>query len=108
MGGTASRQDVNNHRWHAESANKALEVLGSDGARIPADLRKTILFVLPTNAAESLVLLAAVLSGTMLPVTPVQILWVNMINAVTLRVSLAWEKAEVGLMQRGPHSIGNC
>lgn len=82
----------------------SIERAVEEGRKVYDNLRKTILFVLPTNAAESLVLLAAVLSGMMLPVTPVQILWVNMITAVTLGVSLAWEKAEVGLMQRGPHS----
>jgi len=82
----------------------SIERAVEEGRKVYDNLRKTILFVLPTNAAESLVLLASVLFGMMLPVTPVQILWVNMITAVTLGISLAWEKAEVGLMQRGPHS----
>ena len=82
----------------------SIERAVQEGRKVHDNLRKTILFVLPTNAAESLVLLASVLFGLMLPVTPVQILWVNMITAVTLGVSLAWEKAEGDLMHRGPHS----
>ncbi len=82
----------------------SIERAVEEGRKVYDNLRKTILFVLPTNAAESLVLLAAVLFGMILPVTPAQILWVNMITAVTLGVSLAWENPEVGLMRRGPHS----
>jgi magnesium-transporting ATPase (P-type) len=57
---------------------------------------------LPTNGAEALVIIAAVLMGRMLPITPVQILWVNMITAVTLALSLAFEPAERNVMQRAP------
>jgi magnesium-transporting ATPase (P-type) len=48
------------------------------------------------------VIVAAILLGAVLPVTPVQILWVNMITAVTLGIALAWERAEGDIMQRPP------
>lgn len=73
-----------------------------EGRRVYANIRKTISFLLPTNGAESLAILVAVLSGTLLPITPVQILWVNMVTAVTLGLSLAFEAAEPDIMKRPP------
>ncbi|WP_166257962.1 cation-translocating P-type ATPase [Marinobacter salicampi] len=73
-----------------------------EGRRIYDNIRKTITFLLPTNGAESLAILIAVLGGTLLPITPVQILWVNMVTAVTLGLSLAFEPAEDDIMRRPP------
>ena len=75
-----------------------------EGRTIYDNLRKAILFTLPTNGAESLVILAAVVFGLVLPILPVQILWVNMVCAVTLALALAFEPSEPGLMQRPPRS----
>ena len=46
--------------------------------------RKALAFMLPTNVGEALVVLAAIAFGTLLPITPVQILWINMVTTVTL------------------------
>ena len=73
-----------------------------EGRRIYDNLRKTLLFLLPVNGAESLVILVAILLGLTLPVTPVQILWINMISAVTMAVSLAFEPAEENVMNKPP------
>src|SRR5690606_20353719 len=73
-----------------------------EGRNVYDNLRKSILFILPTNGGEALVLLAAIALGLTLPITPLQILWVNMITAVTLAVTLAFEPAEHDLMQRPP------
>ena len=73
-----------------------------EGRTIYDNLRKAILFILPTNGAEAFVVLAAVIFGFMLPILPVQILWVNMVTAVTLALALAFEPSEPGLMQRAP------
>jgi len=74
-----------------------------EGRTIYDNLRKAILFILPTNGAEGLVILTAVVVGfTVLPLTPVQILWVNMVTAVTLAMTLAFEPSEPGLMSRPP------
>lgn len=73
-----------------------------EGRTIYDNLRKTILFLLPTNGAQALVILVAVLSGYALPITPVQILWVNMVTAVTLGLALAFEPPEPGVMGRPP------
>ena len=73
-----------------------------EGRRVYDNLKKTILFVLPTNVAESLLIIASILFGTMLPLTPVQILWVNMVTSVTISLALAFEKIEPGAMKRPP------
>jgi magnesium-transporting ATPase (P-type) len=77
-----------------------------EGRTIYDNLQKAILFILPTNGAESFVILAAVLFGFTLPLSPVQILWVNMITAVTLALALAFEPGESDLMRRPPRQPG--
>ncbi|MEL7978074.1 HAD-IC family P-type ATPase [Isoptericola sp. F-RaC21] len=73
-----------------------------EGRRIYDNIRKSVLFLLPTNGAQSLVILVAVLFGLVLPLAPVQVLWINMITAVTLSLGLAYERAEPGVMSRPP------
>jgi len=74
-----------------------------EGRTIYDNLRKTILFILPTNGAQALVVIAAVVFAfAELPLTPVQILWINLITAVTLALALAFESAEPGIMRRPP------
>ena len=73
-----------------------------EGRTIYDNIRKSILFILPTNGGEALTIIAAIMLGTMLPITPVQILWVNMITAVTLALALAFEPPESDVMQRKP------
>ena len=73
-----------------------------EGRTVYDNLRKTILFILPTDAGEALILLVAIALGLTLPITPLQILWVNLITAVTLALALAFEPAEEDLMQRPP------
>ena len=73
-----------------------------EGRTVYDNIKKSILFILPTNGGEALTILAAVAMGRMLPVTAAQILWVNMITAVTLALSLAFEAGEADLMRRHP------
>ncbi|MEN5073382.1 HAD-IC family P-type ATPase [Isoptericola cucumis] len=73
-----------------------------EGRRIYDNIRKSVLFLLPTNGAQSLVILVAVLFGLTLPLAPVQVLWINMITAVTLSLGLAYERAEPDVMSRPP------
>src|SRR5699024_3427194 len=72
------------------------------GRTIYDNRRKAIVFILPTNGAQGLVILVSVLLGMTLPLTPVQVLWVNTITAVTLALALAFEPAESDIMQRPP------
>ncbi len=84
------------------SIERAIE----EGRTIYDNLQKAILFILPTNGAQALVILAAVLLRLDLPLAPVQILWANMVTAVTLSLALAYEPSEPGLMRRPPRRPG--
>jgi magnesium-transporting ATPase (P-type) len=75
-----------------------------EGRVVYDNLTKAILFILPTSAGEALIIIAAIFMGVVLPITPVQILWVNMITAVTLGLALAFEPSEARLMQRQPRA----
>lgn len=77
-----------------------------EGRGVYDNIRKAVLFLLPTNGAQSLVILLAVLAGLSLPITPVQILWINMVVAVTLALALAFEPLEGDIMKRQPRSLG--
>jgi magnesium-transporting ATPase (P-type) len=73
-----------------------------EGRTVYDNLKKAILFLLPVNGGESLSLIAAILLGTALPITPLQILWINMVSSVALAMALAFEPAEPGVMARPP------
>ncbi len=74
-----------------------------EGRTVYDNLKKAILFILPSSGGESLIVLAAILFGfQQLPLTPVQILWVNMVTTVTLALVLAFEPPEQNVMQRPP------
>ena len=90
----------------ADDNFSTIERAVEEGRTIYDNLRKAILFILPTNGAQGFVMLAAVVLGLTLPLTPVQILWVNMVVAVTLALALAIEPAEPGVMQRPPRKPG--
>ena len=75
-----------------------------EGRRIYDNIRKSVVFLLPTNGAQALVILVAVLFGWALPLSPVQILWINLVTALTLSLALAGEPAEPGIMERPPRS----
>jgi len=98
----------------SEAAKEAAEMVLADdnfasivraveeGRTVYDNIKKSILFILPTNGGEALTILAAIAMGRMMPVTAAQILWVNMITAVTLALSLAFEPAEANIMERKP------
>jgi len=73
-----------------------------EGRTVYDNLKKAILFILPTNGGEAFVIMLAILFGLTLPMTPKQILWVNMITAVTLALAVAFEPPEARLMRRPP------
>ncbi len=86
----------------ADDNFQSIERAVQEGRTIYDNLRKAILFILPTNGAEALVILTSILLGLVLPLTPVQILWVNMVTAVTLALALAFEPPEPNVMRRPP------
>ncbi|MHA7837803.1 MAG: HAD-IC family P-type ATPase, partial [bacterium] len=101
-------------RKGTEAAKEASEIVLADdnfatlaaaiaaGRTVYDNLKKAIVFLLPVNGGESLSLVAALLLGLTLPISPLQILWVNMVSSVVLAMTLAFEPAEPGLMRRRP------
>lgn len=75
-----------------------------EGRVVFDNIKKALLFMLPTNGGEAGVILLAIFAGLALPVTAAQILWVNMVTAVTLALALAFEPGEVGVMRQPPRS----
>ena len=98
----------------SEAAKEASEIVLADdnfstivaaikeGRTVYDNIKKVISWTLPTNAGEALTIILALLLGLSLPITPVQILWINMITAVTLGIALAFEPTEENTMQRPP------
>jgi magnesium-transporting ATPase (P-type) len=101
-----------------EAAKEAAEVVLADdnfatiagavreGRAIYDNLKKFILFSLPTNGGEALIVITAILFQLALPMTPAQVLWINMVTSGTLGLALAFEPAERGLMSRPPRDPG--
>lgn len=101
-----------------EAAKEAAEIVLADdnfssivaaikeGRTVYDNLWKAILFILPTDGGEALIIIATILFGWILPITPVQILWINTITAVTLGLALSFEPIEAGVMQRPPRKYG--
>lgn len=101
-------------RRGTEAAKEAAQVVLADdnfatiaraveeGRVVRDNLEKALLFLLGTNAAQALTVAVAVVLGHHLPITAPQILWVNMVTAVTLGLALAFEVAEPGVMRRPP------
>lgn len=77
-----------------------------EGRAVYDNLKKFILFMLPTNGGEALVVIAAILFELALPMTPAQVLWINMVTSSTLGLALAFEPAERDIMQRQPRPPG--
>ncbi len=73
-----------------------------EGRTVYDNLKKSLLFMLPTNGGEALIIIIAIALGLVIPITPAQVLWVNMVTAVTLALALAFEPMERDVMQRPP------
>ena len=80
----------------------SIEAAVEEGRAVFENLTKFIVWTLPTNAGEALVLMAGILFGTTLPALPVQLLWVNLTSAIFLGLMLVFEPKEPDLMARMP------
>ena len=101
-------------RKGTEAAKEAAEMVLADDnfATIAAAVRegrivydnlvKVVGWALPTNGGQAMAIVAAVLLGVNMPMTPAQILWVNMVTGVTLGLVFAFDPAEPGVMDRAP------
>ena len=79
-----------------------IEAAVEEGRGVFDNLIKFLTWILPTNAGQGLVIIAAVMASEPLPVLPVQALWINMTTAVLLGLALAFEPREPGTMHRSP------
>lgn len=101
-------------RKGSDAAKEAAEIVLADdnfasiaaavreGRTVYDNITKVVGWVLPTNGGETLIIVVALLVGMTLPVTPIQILWINLITAVTLGIALAFEPTEKNTMRRPP------
>jgi len=80
----------------------SIEAAVREGRTVYDNLKKVISWTLPTNAGETITIIVALLFGMSLPVTPVQILWINLITTITLGMTLAFEPTEENTMRRPP------
>lgn len=101
----------------SEAAKEASEIVLADdnfativaavkeGRTVHDNIKKVLCWTLPTNTGEAMTIILALLLGMSSPITPIQILWVNMITAVTLGIALAFEPAEEENMCRPPSAV---
>ncbi len=75
-----------------------------EGRTVYDNIQKVTAWTLPTNGGEALTVILAILVGFTLPMTPAQILWINMILTITLGLVLAFEPSEPNVMRRPPRS----
>jgi magnesium-transporting ATPase (P-type) len=76
-----------------------------EGRTVYNNIEKAMLFMLPTNVAQALVIMTAILVGFTAPITAPQILWVNMVTSVALGLVISFEPHELDVMQRQPRAI---
>jgi len=82
----------------------SIEAAVEEGRTVYQNLRKAIAFLLPVNGGESMTILISALLARALPILSLQVLWLNMINSITMTVPLAFEPKSQGLMQRPPRN----
>jgi magnesium-transporting ATPase (P-type) len=76
-----------------------------EGRTVYNNIEKAILYILPTNVAQALVIMAAIFIGFTAPITAPQILWVNMVTSVALGLVIAFEPHENDVMRRPPRAV---
>ena len=75
-----------------------------EGRKIYTNIKKSILFLLPTSFAEGLIVAFSILTGQEVPLQPAQLLWINLVSAITIQFAFVFEQAESGLMNQPPRS----
>ncbi|MCS6815362.1 MAG: HAD-IC family P-type ATPase, partial [Cyanobacteria bacterium] len=82
----------------------SIEAAVEEGRTVYQNLRKAIAFLLPVNGGESMTILISALLARELPILSLQVLWLNMINSITMTVPLAFEPKSQGTMQQPPRN----
>ncbi|HIY92136.1 HAD-IC family P-type ATPase [Companilactobacillus sp. HBUAS56275] len=78
-----------------------------EGRRIFDNIKKSILYLLPISFSEGLIVAYAILTKQEIPLQPTQLLWINMVSAITIQFALIFEPAEEGIMKRKPRKTGS-
>ncbi|MFH5811961.1 HAD-IC family P-type ATPase [Companilactobacillus sp. FL22-1] len=78
-----------------------------EGRRIFDNIKKSILYLLPISFSEGLIVAYAILTKQEIPLQPTQLLWINMVSAITIQFALIFEPAEAGIMKRKPRKTGS-
>ena len=76
-----------------------------EGRTVYNNIEKAMLFLLPTNVAQALVIAVAIFFGFTMPITAPQVLWVNMVTSVALGLVICFEPHEIDVMQRPPRAV---
>jgi calcium-translocating P-type ATPase len=76
-----------------------------EGRTVFNNIEKAILFMLPTNVAQGLIIIVAIIAGITVPITAPQILWVNMVTSVALGLVISFEPHELDVMRRPPRAV---
>jgi magnesium-transporting ATPase (P-type) len=76
-----------------------------EGRTVYNNIEKAMLFLLPTNVAQALVIAVAIFFGFTMPITAPQVLWVNMVTSVALGLVISFEPHEVDVMSRPPRAV---
>ena len=82
----------------------SIEAAVEEGRTVYRNLRKAIAFLLPVNGGESMTILISAFLARDLPILSLQVLWLNMINSITMTVPLAFEPKSKGIMQQPPNN----
>jgi magnesium-transporting ATPase (P-type) len=89
----------------------SIQAAVEEGRRVYDNLIKSIAFMFPTNLAQALMIVISIFffpiqnKKLLLPILPIQILWVNLVVAVALALPLAFEAMEPDIMQRPPRKL---
>lgn len=79
----------------------SIEAAVEEGRGVFDNLTKFIVWIIPTNLGESLMLLSAIVLGLPLPLLPLQLLWINLTDTL-LGLALAFEPKDSDVMSRPP------
>ncbi|TBR60327.1 carbonate dehydratase [Westiellopsis prolifica IICB1] len=82
----------------------SIEAAVEEGRTVYRNLLKAIAFILPVNGGESMTILISVLLARELPILSLQVLWLNMVNSITMTVPLAFEPKSLRVMQQPPRN----
>jgi magnesium-transporting ATPase (P-type) len=76
-----------------------------EGRTVYNNIEKAMLFLLPTNVAQALVIAVAIFIGFSMPITAPQVLWINMVTSVALGLVISFEPHELDVMSRPPRAV---